>query len=55
MQLFLNWYGGYNIPVDRSFGPKTDNAVRAFQKVNKLAVDGWFGPACLKKAKEIKK
>lgn len=55
LQLFLNWYGGYNIPVDKSFGPKTYNAVIAFQKANRLKDDGWFGPACLKKAKEIKK
>ncbi len=55
LQLFLNWYGGYNLSVDKSFGAKTDTAVRAFQKANGLTVDGWFGPACLKKAKEIKK
>lgn len=34
---------GYNIAVDGSFGPATDNAVRDFQKKSGLKVDGWVG------------
>ena len=29
--------------IDRWFGPKVDNAVRQFQKDNKLVVDGIVG------------
>ena len=55
LQRFLNWYGGYNLEIDGSFGEKTENAVKAFQKACGLADDGRFGPASLAKAKEIKK
>lgn len=34
---------GYNIEIDGSFGPATDNAVRDFQKKSGLKVDGWVG------------
>lgn len=35
---------GYNIDVDGSFGPKTHAAVKSFQKLHKLTVDGYVGP-----------
>lgn len=55
LQKFLNWYGNYKLDVDGSFGDKTEEAVKKFQKACGLTADGYFGPASLAKAKEIKK
>lgn len=55
LQKFLNWYGNYKLDVDGSFGDKTEDAVKKFQKDCGLTADGYFGPASLAKAKEIKK
>lgn len=38
---------GYDIAVDGNFGPKTEEAVAAFQKDAGLSVDGIFGPQSL--------
>lgn len=55
LQKFLNWYGNYKLEVDGDFGTKTENAVKKFQKENKLTVDGIFGKNSLAVAKTIKK
>lgn len=55
LQKFLNWYGNYKLEVDGSFGTKTYEAVKKFQKATGLSVDGIFGPKSLSKAKSIKK
>lgn len=43
LQTALNARGA-GLAVDGDFGPKTDAAVRAFQKTNSLVVDGIVGP-----------
>ena len=43
VQEHLKWFG-YTIEVDSQFGPQTDKAVRNWQKVNGLVVDGIVGP-----------
>lgn len=43
-QTLLNRHGA-SLEVDGSFGDKTDNAVRAFQRRRGLEVDGVIGPA----------
>lgn len=55
LQSFLNWYGGYGLDIDGSFGPATLAAVKKYQKAEGLTVDGYFGPASLKAAKAVKK
>ena len=55
LQKFLNWYGNYKLEVDGEIGNLTLNAVKDFQKKNKLVVDGLFGAKSLAKAKTIKK
>lgn len=55
LQQFLNWYGGYGLAIDGSFGIATKTALKAFQKSNGLVADGHFGPASLKAAKAVKK
>ncbi|PHP67252.1 peptidoglycan-binding protein [Zhengella mangrovi] len=38
---------GYPLPIDGTFGPQTERAVRAFQSDHGLAVDGIAGPRTL--------
>lgn len=35
---------GYKLVADSNFGPLTENAVKAFQTLNGLLVDGFYGP-----------
>ena len=55
LQKFLNWYGDYKLEVDKSYGPATQSAVKDFQSVEGLAVDGVFGPASNATAKKVHK
>ena len=36
---------GHTLDIDGEFGPKTDNALREFQRKNDLEIDGVAGPA----------
>ena len=55
LQEFLNWCIGARLTIDGSFGSKTETAVKNYQLKYGLKVDGYFGKASLKKAKEIRK
>lgn len=55
LQKFLNWYGNYGLSVDGQFGTNTYNAVRKYQKSERLTVDGIFGLKSLSKAKTVKR
>lgn len=53
LQRFLNWIVKAKLDVDGIFGEKTEYALMVYQKTYKLAVDGVFGSASLKKAKKL--
>ena len=36
---------GHDLDIDGGFGPKTENALREFQRQNNLEIDGVAGPA----------
>ncbi|MDX1769898.1 MAG: N-acetylmuramoyl-L-alanine amidase [Planococcaceae bacterium] len=46
---------GLKLKVDGSYGPATENAVKAFQTSNGLAADGFYGPQTKAKLEEIVK
>lgn len=52
-QLLIN--AGQKIVADGQFGPATEGAVKAFQKVAGLTVDGSAGPATLAVLEKVKK
>lgn len=43
IQKRLRQLGFYKGAIDESYGPKTEAAVRAFQKAKRIKVDGWVG------------
>ena len=43
LQTYLNQVGNYGLSVDGKYGPKTQAAVKAYQKSNNLTVDGIAG------------
>lgn len=55
LQHLLNWAVGTRLETDGEYGPKTAQAVYAFEAIYGLTQDGEFGKKCLKKAKEIRK
>ena len=54
LQRFLNTYGDYGLKLDGVVGRKTINAVRHFQELEGLKVDGAFGKECLDRAKAVR-
>ena len=55
LQRFLNWFGGYGLEIDGSFGALTKKAVERFQKAAKINIDGYFGAESLRAAKAVTK
>lgn len=55
LQQYLNWYGSFALVVDGEYGPKTETAVKEFQRKEKIAIDGEFGKVSLATAKKVKK
>lgn len=55
LQKFLNWYGGYGLSVDGIAGRKTVEAIKKFQKAEKISADGIYGKNSQAKAKVYKK
>lgn len=49
VQTILKGAGFYSMDIDGSAGGGTDQAIRAWQKANKLTEDGVFGKACWEK------
>jgi peptidoglycan hydrolase-like protein with peptidoglycan-binding domain len=47
VQFLLAWHGFPSGTLDGDFGPRTEDAVRRFQRWASLAVDGQVGPATL--------
>lgn len=52
LQQRLKSLGLYNGAIGGNFGPGTEAAVKAFQKMKGLTVDGWAGPQTLAKLRE---
>lgn len=53
LQYKLNQAVDAKLPITDSFWTLTESAVKEFQKLNKLSVDGIVGPATLAKLKEV--
>ena len=53
LQAFLCFANNDSIMIDGIVGNDTINSVKKFQKSNNLVVDGYFGPSCLAKMKEL--
>lgn len=53
LQRFLNWNLGCVLVVDGIIGTQTATQIKAFQKKYGLVQDGYFGPACFKKMKQL--
>ena len=53
LQTHLKELGYYNKAIDGIYGYYTTQAVRKFQQVYKLSVDGWFGPQTAQKMNSV--
>lgn len=55
IQRYLNWWQNAGLVVDGIFGPKTEKAVKNFQKVQKLKQNGVISSAEIELMKKLKK
>ena len=53
LQEDLNFCIGSNLELDGRFGPLTFEAVKVFQKLNGLVIDGSYGPKTYAKLREV--
>lgn len=54
LQQFLNWYLKEKLAVDGSFGPATSSALKQFQSMEGISVDGIYGKQSQSKANKYK-
>ncbi|MCR5100348.1 MAG: peptidoglycan-binding protein, partial [Butyrivibrio sp.] len=55
LQNFLNWCLSLSLDEDGKYGDDTASAVKEYESLYSLKIDGKFGNKCLTQAKKVKK